>query len=67
MQNAVDIFVNPVKVIDRTRDSMNNFSRALYESAGDAEHAEHKNGSSHRHEHHATTDQTGQPLTGRKL
>src|SRR4051812_39750559 len=26
MQNAVDIFVNPVRVIDRTRDSMNNFS-----------------------------------------
>jgi hypothetical protein len=63
MQTAVDIFVDPMKAIDRTRNSMNNFSRALYESAGKAEHT---NGSSHGHEH-AAADVTGEPLTGRKL
>src|SRR5437868_11503112 len=79
MQNAVDIFVNPVRVIDSTRDSMNNFSRALYQSAGTSEHSSegHTNGShrrehgseghtngSQRREHHDSTEHTSEPLNG---
>jgi hypothetical protein len=68
MQTAVDIFTNPVRAIDRTRDSMNNFSRALYQSAGSSELGSegHTNGS-HKRENHGSTEQTGEPLTGRKL
>jgi len=77
MQNAVDMFINPVRAIDRARDSMNNFSRAMYRSAGSEEpdagdqkngHAgqQHANGS-HRHEQHAEAEGAGETLSGRKL
>jgi hypothetical protein len=52
MENAVDIFMDPGRAIDRTRRSLNNFSDAMYRSA----RREH-----YRHEHEMDTQKD---LTG---